>query len=137
MKKDEITHKARIIGIDAEFTTVEVIVSSACSACHAKGLCGFSEDEEKILMVPTDPYSDYKVGDEVTVHLRKTLGLKAVWLCYVVPLIILLTFILIFSGILGREWVVGLISLGAVALYYFVIWLFRDRLAKEYMFEIK
>ena len=64
-KKNEITHRGKIIEITPDFTTVQIIVSSACSACHAKGLCGMSEDEEKVIMVPTDPYTVYQVGDEV------------------------------------------------------------------------
>ena len=54
-KKNEITHRGKIIEITPDFTTVQIIVSSACSSCHAKGLCGMSEDEEKVIMVPTDP----------------------------------------------------------------------------------
>ena len=44
-KKNEITHPGRIVEITPDFTTVEITVSSACSSCHAKGLCGMSVDE--------------------------------------------------------------------------------------------
>lgn len=56
-KKNEITHPGRIVEITPDFTTVEITVSSACSSCHAKGLCGMSEEEDKVIMVPTDPYT--------------------------------------------------------------------------------
>ena len=89
-KKNEITHRGKIIEITPDFTTVQIIVSSACSACHAKGLCGMSEDEEKVIMVPTDPYTVYQVGDEVQVMTKMSMGLKAVWISYVIPLLILM-----------------------------------------------
>ena len=88
--KKEIYHDGKIIEITPEFTSVEIISSSACSQCHAKGLCGFSEEESKVVMVPTSPYTERKVGDTVTLALKQTMGLKAVWISYVIPLIILM-----------------------------------------------
>ena len=38
--KNEIKHKAKVLEMTPDFTTVEIVVSSACSECHAKGLCG-------------------------------------------------------------------------------------------------
>ena len=73
--KKEIYHDGKIIEITPEFTSVEIISSSACSQCHAKGLCGFSEEESKVVMVPTSPYTERKVGDTVTLALKQALGL--------------------------------------------------------------
>ena len=66
-KSNEIRHTGKILEITPDFTTVQIVVSSACSACHARAMCGMSEDEEKVIMVPTDPYSGHDVGDEVQV----------------------------------------------------------------------
>lgn len=136
-RKNEISHRGKIIEITPDFTTVQIIVSSACSACHAKGLCGMSEDEEKVIMVPTDPYTVYQVGDEVQVLTKMSMGLKAVWISYVIPLLILMILILSLSSVIGNEVVVGLVSVAGVALYYLSIWLLRDRLADEFVFYIK
>ena len=135
-KKNEITHPGRIVEITPDFTTVEITVSSACSSCHAKGLCGMSEDEDKIIMVPTDPYTLRAVGDEVTVKTKMTMGLKAVWISYVIPLVILLILILSLSAVFEKEYMTGIVSIAGVALYYFGIWLFRDRLSDEFVFYI-
>ncbi len=135
-KKNEITHPGRIVEITPDFTTIEITVSSACSSCHAKGLCGMSEDEDKIIMVPTDPYTLRAVGDEVTVKTKMTMGLKAVWISYVIPLVILLILILSLSAVFEKEYMTGLVSIAGVALYYFGIWLFRDRLSDEFVFYI-
>ena len=72
--KNEITHKAKVIEMTPDFTTVEILVPSACAECHAKGLCGVSETEEKILSLPTDPYATYNVGDDVTLCTKKSMG---------------------------------------------------------------
>lgn len=136
-RKNEIAHSGRIVDITPDFTTVEIIASSACSACHAKGLCGVSEEQEKIIMLPTSGFDDYKVGDEVQVLTKMTMGLKAVWISYVIPLIILMILILSLSLFIDNEYLCGLAAIGGVAVYYFGIWLFRDRLSNEFMFYIK
>ena len=96
-----------------------------------------SEDEEKVIMVPTDPYTVYQVGDEVQVMTKMSMGLKAVWISYVIPLLILMILILSLSSVIGNETVVSLVSVAGVALYYLGIWLLRDRLADEFVYYIK
>ena len=135
--KNEIKHKAKVLEMTPDFTTVEIVVSSACSECHAKGLCGISEEEQKVISLPTDPYATYNVGDEVELCTKRTMGMKAVWISYVIPLMVLMILILTLSGVFEKEYLRGLVALGGVALYYFIVWLFRDRLNNEFIFYIK
>ena len=135
-KKGEIRHSGKILEVNPDFTTVQIVVSSACASCHAKSMCGMSEDEEKVIMLPTDPYADHKVGDQVQVGTKMSMGLKAVWISYVVPLAILMILILSLSSVVESEALRALTAIGGVALYYFIIWLFRDRLANEFVFYI-
>ena len=137
MKKNEITHRGKIVEITPDFTTIEIIASSACSSCHAKNLCGMSEDQEKHIMLPTDPYATHQIGDEVEVCTKMTMGLKAVWISYVIPLAVLMILILSLSGVFDNEALRGLAAIAGVGVYYFVIWLFRDRLKNEFTFYIK
>ncbi len=137
MKKNEIAHTGTIIEINPDFTSVEIISSSACSACHARGLCGMSEEQEKIIMLPTDPYTVYEAGDKVRVYTKMTMGLKAVWISYVIPLFILMILILSLSSVVGNEYLRGGIAIAGVAVYYFAVWFFRDRLSDQFEFYIK
>lgn len=137
----EIKHKAKVIEMTPDFTTVEILVPSACAECHAKGLCGISEEEEKVLSLPTDPYATYNEGDEVTVCTKKSMGYKAVWISYVIPLAVLMILILslleIFEAAPAKEAIAGLGAIAGVGIYYFVIWLLRNRLKNEFVFYIK
>ena len=135
-KKNEIVHSGKVIEINPDFTAVEIMVSSACSECHAKGLCGMSEMEEKIIMVPTDPYESRKVGDLVQVKTKMTMGLKAVWISYVIPLAVLMILILSLSVVVENEFLRGGIAIAGVGVYYFVIWLLKDRLSDQFEFYI-
>ena len=137
MKKNEIQHTGEIIDITPDFTTVKIIASSACSACHAKSLCGMSEEQEKIIMLPTDPYATHNVGDKVQVATKMTMGLKAVWISYVIPLAVLMILILSLSGVIESEVYRALTAIGGVAVYYLFVWLFRNKLSNEFVFYIK
>ena len=133
----EITHRGRIVSITPEYTTVEIVSESACAACHAKGLCSLGDSKVKQVEVPTRGWDNYTVGQEVSVVLRATMGHKAVWLAYVVPLLVMVAALLGILSAGGSELAAGLGAIGAVAVYYGVIWLLRDRLRKEYVFNIQ
>ena len=136
-KSNEIVHLGKVIEMTPDFTTVEITVSSACASCHAKSLCGMSEEQDKVIMLPTDPYATYNVGDQVQVCTKMSMGLKAAWISYVIPLAVLMVLILTLTSAGVNEFISAGVSIGGVGLYYFVIWLFRKRLQNEFVFYIK
>ena len=135
--KEQVMHTGKVVSMTPTMTTVQIVSQSACSECHAAGLCGLSEYTEKAIEVPTSPSATYNVGDEVQVVLKASMGFKAVWIAYVIPLVVLLAVALGLIALGVPEAVSGLAGIGAVALYYLVIWLLRDRLRNEYVFTIQ
>lgn len=123
--------------ITPDFTSVEIISEPACGSCHARGLCGIAGAESKLVQLPTRAWDNYEVGDEVEVTLKASMGFKAVWIAYVIPLAVLLAVLLALSGAGVGELYSGLCAIAAVAVYYFVVWLFRNRLKNEYIFNIR
>ena len=136
-KRNEIVHAGKILEMTPDFTSVEIMVSSACASCHAKSLCGMSEEQEKVIMLPTDPYATYNVGDQVQVCTKMSMGLKAAWISYTIPLIILVALILSLTSLGVNGPISAVSAVGGVALYYFIVWLLRDRLQNEFVFYIK
>lgn len=134
---EEIRHRGKIVDIDPLVTKVEILRTSACSACHAKELCGFSEEEKRIVDVATSGFDPHQIGEEVTLCMKKSMGMKAVWIAYVIPLVILVITVLVLSAFGLGELAMGLGAIAAVALYYVVILCFRDRLSNEFIFYIK
>lgn len=135
--KNDISHKGRVVRITPQLTTVAIEQDSACGACHAAGLCGMADAVEKAVELPTDPYASYSEGDEVELVLKASMGMKAVWLAYCIPLVVLLAVILGMIALGVGEVVSGLVGIAALGIYYFLLWLFRDRLRNEYVFTIK
>ena len=134
---NDVSHKGRIVRMTPQTTTVAIVQHGACGSCHAAGLCGMADAAEKAVELPTDPYATYGVGDEVELLLKASMGMKAVWLAYCIPLIVLLGVILGLFALGVGEVVAGLSGIGAVGVYYFLLWLLRDRLRNEYVFTIK
>ena len=123
--------------VTPESTTVEIISSSACSACHASGVCGMSEYTKKAVEVPTRAWENFTPGEEVNVVLKASMGHKAVWLAYVLPLLVLVAVLMGTLALGAGELTAGLGAIAGVALYYLFLWLFRDRLRNEYVFTIE
>ena len=136
MAEGDIVHTGRIVEVRPGTVTVEIVSSSACSECHAAGLCGVSGAVKKLVDVPAR-FGDWQQGQEVDVALKRSMGFKAVWLAYMIPLVILMAVLLALNGAGASELAAGLAALGAVGLYYSGLWLFRGRLRNEYTFYIK
>ena len=134
---ESVSHKGKVVSMTPQVTTVSILQHSACGECHAAGLCSMAELAEKTVQVPTDPYAGYGVGDEVEVILKASMGMKAVWLAYCIPLVVLLGVILGLMGLGVAEVPAGFAGIGAVAVYYLLLWLFRGKLKNEYIFTIK
>ena len=135
--REQVMHTGKVVSMTPKTTTVQIVSQSACSECHAAGLCGLSEYTEKAIEVPTSPSATYGVGDEVQVVLKASMGFKAVWIAYFLPLVVLLAVALGLIALGVPEVVSGLAGIGAVALYYLGVWLLRDRLRNEYVFTIQ
>lgn len=133
----EISHKGRVVSVTPEVTRVEIVSESACSACHAKGFCSLGEAKVKMVEVPTSGWTDLKPGDEVRVVLKASMGHKAVFLAYLIPLVILVASILAVTAAGLGELCAGLVALASLVVYYFCLWLLRGRLRNEYIFNIK
>ena len=137
MASGEVSHKGKVVSVGKDTVSVQIVSESACSACHAAGLCGASESKKKIVDVPVYGDQAYSIGQEVEVCLARKLGLKAVLLSYVIPLVILLILVLTLSSIGLGELVCGLASIGGVALYYLILYFRRDSLAEGYVFYVR
>ena len=135
--REEITHPGRILEITPSQVLVQIEARSACASCHASSLCGMSESEQKIVSVPASLTDSYLPGQEVDVVLKASMGHKAVWLAYCIPLVVLLAVMFTALKTGASELAAAGLGLCATAVYYFVIWLVRDRLRTEYNFIIR
>jgi len=135
-----IEHEGKIVEMDRESISVEIVNKSACASCHAKGVCGASEEQVRTIVIPqtlATATAGYQVGDTVKLVLSAKLGMKATILAYGLPLVVLMLALLVFSALKLEQLYVGLFSLASVAVYYIIFAIFRDKLDKEFVFTIE
>ena len=134
---EEISHTGIVKTVGPRETTVEIVSNSACSQCHAASLCSVAESVKKDVKVMTDPSGNYAPGEEVEVVLSQSMGSRAVWISYVIPLVILMILVVSLSYTALPELIVGLVGIGALALYFVAVWLLRDKISRDYVFSIR
>ena len=143
-----IRHDGIIIALNGDgIARVRIVQTSACSACKAKAMCASAESKEKemdVVLIGDEAMRlrgesmNYKVGEEVEVMVQQRMGWKAVILAYLLPFFVMLAVICVGNGLLNvREEVLGTIALCAMAVYYLVLGLFKDKLQKEFSFTAK
>ncbi|MBQ1280496.1 MAG: SoxR reducing system RseC family protein [Bacteroidales bacterium] len=135
--KNVIKHSGVVSRVTPDSVEVEIVSKSACAACHAKGVCGASDAESKIIEVKRADDGSFKVGDNVNVMIRYSMGMKAVLLAYVIPLFIILVLLLTLSVVLPDELCVAAITVGVLALYFFALALVKKKLGNKFIFSVE
>ena len=133
---DVVTHEGFVQSIDGEKVVVKMTVSSACAGCHARHLCSSLDTRDKQVEAENVYRLPLEVGEKVTVVLQEKLAMKAVILCFLIPLIVMMVMFVLLNNLTSGELVASLGALGSVALYYFIAWLFRGKIARNYSFIV-
>ena len=134
---ESINHNGRIEKIEGDTIFVRIIQQSACSGCHAKGMCSASDQKEKVIEV-NDPNSDrFHINEEVTLCGQSSLGLQAVLLAFVLPLIIVVAAIVAGTYLQWDETTSGLTVLLLLVPYYCILYFLREKLKRKFIFTLK
>ena len=151
-KRKMIKHDGIIIALNENGTAlVRIVQTSACAACKAKAMCASAESAEKEMTVMLLGDGQWAVGDSVEVMVQQKMGWKAVMLAYLLPFFVMLAVMFIGNGLLAmgdgatgllgdeakREAVLGTVALCAMAMYYLVLGLFKDKLQREFSFTAR
>lgn len=133
----EIWHSGVVDRVEGRKVVVRITSRSACGSCAARQACGLAEATEKLVDVYTDRAAEYASGDAVEVGVKKNIGGKAVMLAYGGALVVLIAALVLSIVVLGlSEGVAILVTVGAVALYYAVLWLLRTKIEHTIQFSI-
>lgn len=128
-----VQHDGTVISVNGSNVKVKIISQSACSGCHAKHVCNPSEEQEKIIDAITT--ETLEKGDCVCVIMEQHLGWKAIFYAFFLPFLVLVTVLFTMNGIGFSESQAALFALASLAPYYFLIYLFRRRIEKDFVFK--
>jgi sigma-E factor negative regulatory protein RseC len=135
--KDYIEHEGIVTDLTESTLKVEIVSKSACSSCHAKGACSMGDMKVKYVEVDDPDAILYEKGERVNVVLRKSLGYKALIYSYIIPLVIMMVLLIILSEMGYPDLTIGLGVLGSLAAYYLLLWVFKDKFKKDFVFAIE
>lgn len=136
-KRGTIEHLAKVCEVDlrAGVAVAEVVQASACAGCHAKSMCNASDEKRKQVEVLLNGF-EVEEGDVVTIEGLESMGLTAVCLAYVMP-VVLIVAVLIVCRVMGvSDMNAGVSALLLLAPYYFVLYLCRGMMKKNFIFKI-
>lgn len=130
-----IEHLGRIDAVTPNDIRVVITSQSACASCHAKGACSASDVSEKIVVVSKTGHN-FLVGETVKVLLKQSLGFKALFLAYILPFIVVITALFIFSSFVN-EGIAGILALLSLIPYYTILYFFKNKISKQFNFDIE
>ena len=131
-----IEHSGIINKIDNYSIHVLIAQESACSECHASGVCNAADKENKIIEVERSD-QQLQVGDKVILFGKQSIGLVAVLLAFVIPFVLILITLIILRATGTNESLSGGISLAILIPYYSILSIFNKKLKTKFKFEIK
>ena len=133
-----IRHDGIIDSIEDDCIHVRIVQTSACAACGAKSMCSAAESKEKIIDVYGADTQIYQVGQKVMVEGAATMGMKAVRLAFLFPLILLVGAMALTMWLsAGNEAVAALSALLALTIYFLVLFACKKKLKNKFSFVIK
>ena len=133
---DEISHEGIVKKILGNKIIVTIVSQSACSMCAAKGMCSASDLQDKDIEI--DNYSEtFHTGQKVLVIGTISQSMKALFYGYILPFILVIAVLIISMQITGEEGLSGILSIGILAPYYLMLYLFRKNLKQSFNFKIK
>ena len=133
-----IKHDGVVDSIEDGCIHVRIVQASACAACGAKSLCSAAESKEKIVDVYGADVNAYQVGQQVMVEGAATMGMKAVRLAFLFPLLLLVATVAMVMWLTGgNEAMAALGALLALTAYFLVLFACKKKLMSEFSFTIK
>lgn len=135
--QENIEHPAVISKIETNRIFAKVEVKSACGHCAIKGSCGIGDCADKTIEITSDTATNHYVGEKIIVTLAESYGFYALFLGYLLPLMLVL--LVLFSAIaLGiNEIQGGIYAIIVLIPYYFGLSLSSKYLRKKFVFKIK
>lgn len=135
--REDITHPGIVENVTESTVFVKILAMSACSSCHAKGMCNLAEMEEKVVEVRKESGREFRGGDKVTVTMRRSQGSKAVMLGYVVPFLVMMGMLVLVLVLTGNEGLAGLSAILVLVPYYWLLYVYRNKLKRSFSFRIE
>ncbi|MDR0790601.1 MAG: SoxR reducing system RseC family protein [Bacteroidales bacterium] len=127
--------------IERSNNAVKVVIhrQSACASCHAKAACTSLDKKDQTINVKTNDAQSYEIGEEVQILIAQSLGLKAVVLAFIVPLIVLLAVVIVLTKYFPtlNQSIIAVIALLSYFVYCFLLYSLRNKIDRHFVLKIQ
>lgn len=126
-------HEGTVIGGNDGRFNVRLITRSACADCHVQSICAVVDRVDKI--IPVISADDLKAGDTVRIIMERKMGRVALFYSYILPFFVLVFILFVLYALGVGEITAALAALASLIPYYFLIYLFREKIEKDFVFR--
>ena len=133
---ETICHSGIVKSIDNQHIVITVLSQAACVSCHAKGACSSSDIQEKVIEI-TKWQGEYTPGERVEIISTESQGFRAVFLAYVLPLVLMVAVLVFVLSATDNEVFAAFGALIILTSYYFILYIYRNKLMKSLKFNIR
>jgi positive regulator of sigma E activity len=115
---------------------VKILTPSACSLCHAKGMCTTLDRGERIIDAVVTPIEEtLTVGERVNLVMEERWGWWAVFYGFLLPFVVMITVLFISYALGSGETGAALYGIGSLVPYYLLLYGFRSRITRDLVFK--
>lgn len=136
MSSRSIEHVGRVDEVTLNDIRVTITSKSSCASCSARQACLASQTSEKVIVV-SKPSCNFIVGEEVKVIMRESMGFKALFYGYVLPVLVLVAALVLFIFLGLSEIHSALFAILLLVPYYLILRVFRKKLERQFSFNIE
>lgn len=133
---EQVIHIGNVVEVADGEVAVQIERGTACSHCESKKACLIMGKTEQTIRVKDKNYQNYSVGEQVKVSMNTSLGMKAIMLAYVLPLLILMLSLAVGFNYFPSELLQIAVALIPTVLYYITLYKFRRRIERNFTFFV-
>jgi len=131
-----ISHIGKVTAVGGGGISVLIDRKEACSHCDAKKSCTAMTATDQTMKFKVKDYQDFTVGEQVRVSINTSLGMRAVLLAYVLPLLVLMLSLVIGFQCFASELVQVAFALIPTVFYYVILYRFRHKIEQNFTFTV-
>lgn len=134
----QLTHIGKILSVTGNIVKVHVGESGeACGGCHVRFLCKPSGESGSDIDIPVKDGSVYSVGEHVRITMNDDKQYSATLFAMALPCVALGLGVAVGYASGLDEGLCALMGLGAVAVYFGILYLFRRRVNRKFTWNIE
>lgn len=137
MTEDTICKEGIVRAVNGDNIEVEIIVSSACSECHAKSICIPTDHRRETVTAQSLYGEQFEPGEKVQLVLKGSAGNKAVVLAYLLPFVVLMVTLFGTYAITKNELAGVIVSIAFVVIYYIILKTQNKKIEQKFQFFVK